>query len=46
MELVVGELVNDGIIVKQQRESTSDDPEDKYEATQICKNFRDGGLSF
>ena len=50
MELVIRELVNDGIIVKQQKESTPDDPEDKYEATQkldkICKDFRDSGLSF
>jgi hypothetical protein len=50
IELVIRELVNDGIIVKQQKESTPDDPEDKYEATQnlykICKEFRDSGLSF
>ena len=50
MELVIRELVNDGIIVKQQKESTPDDPEDRYGATQkldeICKNFRDSGLSF
>ena len=50
MELVIRELVNDRIIVKQQKESTPDDPEDKYEATQkldeICKDFRDSGLSF
>ena len=50
MEVLIRELVNDGIIVKQQKESTPDDPEDKYEATQkldkICKDFRDSGLSF
>src|SRR5919197_1066624 len=50
MELLIHELVNDGIIVKQQKESTPDDPEDRYGATQkldeICKNFRDSGLSF
>src|ERR687886_2089186 len=44
IELVIRELVNDGIIVKQQKESTPDDPEDRYGATQkldeICKNFR------
>jgi hypothetical protein len=38
------------IIVKQQKEATPDDPEDKYEATQnldkICKDFRDSGLSY
>src|ERR687885_572660 len=50
INLVIHELVNDGIIVKQQKESTPDDPEDKYEITQklykICKDFRDNGLSF
>jgi hypothetical protein len=50
IELVIRELVSDGIIVKKQKESTPDDPEDRYEATQnldtICKDFRDGGLSF
>jgi DNA-binding HxlR family transcriptional regulator len=41
--VLISELVNDGIIVKQQKESTPDDPEDKYEATQklgeICKTL-------
>jgi hypothetical protein len=50
IEVVIHELVNDKIIVKQQKESTHDDPEDKYEVTQnldkICKDFRDTGLSF
>jgi hypothetical protein len=50
IEAIIRELVNDGIIIKQQKESTPDDPEDIYEATQnldkICKEFRDSGLSF
>jgi hypothetical protein len=50
IESVIRELVSDGIILKQQKESTPDDPEDRYEATQnldiICKDFRDSGLSF
>jgi hypothetical protein len=50
VEAIVRELVNDGIIVKQQKESSPDDPEDWYEATQnldkICKDFRDSGLSY
>jgi hypothetical protein len=50
VEALIHELVNDGIIVKQQKEATPDDPEDKYEATQnldkICKDFRDSGLSY
>jgi hypothetical protein len=50
MELLIRELVNDGIIVKQQKESTHDNPEERYEATQnldrICKDFMDSGLSF
>ena len=50
IEAIIHELVNDGIIVKQQKESTPDDPEDKYEVTQkldeICKGIRDSGLSF
>ena len=37
-------------MVKQQKESTPDDPVDRYEATQnldkICKDFRHSGLSF
>src|SRR5918912_2544906 len=50
VEAVIHELVNDKIIVKQQKESTPDNPEDKYEVTQnldkICKDFRDSSLSF
>src|SRR5919205_2915237 len=50
LEAIISELVNDGMIVKQQKESTPDDPEDRYEATQnldkVCKDFRDSGLSF
>ena len=50
IEVVIIELLNDGIIVKQQRESSPDDPVDRYEVTQkldkICKDFMDGGLSF
>ena len=50
LEAIISELVNDEMIVKQQKESTPDDPEDRYEATQnldkICKDFRDSGLSF
>jgi hypothetical protein len=49
IEAIIRELVNDGIIVKQQKESTPDDPEDRYEVTQkldkICNDFRDSGLS-
>ena len=47
--MVIHELVNDGTITIQQ-ESTADDPEEKYQATQnldrICKDFRDSGLLF
>jgi hypothetical protein len=50
IEAIIRELVNDGIIAKQQKESTPDDPEDKYEATQnldkICRDLMDSGLSF
>lgn len=52
VDLVIHELVSDGTITKQQqqKESTLDDPEQRYEATQkldrICKDFRDSGLSF
>jgi hypothetical protein len=51
VDLVIHELVSDGTITKQQqKESTLDDPEERYEATQkldkICKDFRDSGLSF
>jgi hypothetical protein len=54
VDLVIHELVSDGTITKQQqqeqKESTSEDPEERYEATQkldrICKDFRDSGLSF
>ena len=34
IELVIHELVSDGTIVKQQKESTHDNPEERYEATQ------------
>lgn len=34
VEAVIGELVNDGTIVKQQNESTPDDTVDRYEVTQ------------
>jgi hypothetical protein len=44
IEAIILELVNDGIIVKQQKESTPDDPEDRYEITQnldkTCKSLR------
>ena len=50
IEAIVHELVNDGIMVKQQKSSTPDDAEDRYEITQkldrICKDFRDSGLSY
>ncbi len=50
VEAIISELVNEGIIEKQQKESTPDDPVDRYEVTQkldkICKDFRDSGLSF
>ena len=49
INLLVRELVNDGTITRQQ-ESTADNPEEKYEATEnldgICKDFTDSGLSF
>ena len=44
IEAIIRELVNDGIVVKQQKESTPDDPEDRYEITQnldkTCKSLR------
>ena len=50
IEAIVSELVNDGIIVKQQKVSTPDDAEDRYEITQkldkICKDFMESGLSY
>jgi hypothetical protein len=50
VEAIISELVNDGIIGKQQKKSTPDDPVDRYEVTQkldkICRDFRDSGLSF
>jgi hypothetical protein len=50
VEAIIRELVDDRIIIKQQKEPTPDDPEDRYEVTQnldtICKDFRDTGLSF
>jgi hypothetical protein len=50
IEAIIRELVNDGIIAKQQKESTADDAEDRYEITEnldkICKDFRESGLSY
>jgi hypothetical protein len=50
VEAIVRELAIERIIVKQQKESTPDDAEDRYEVTQkleeICKDFRDRGLSY
>ena len=50
IEAIIRELVNDGIMTKRQKESSPDDPVDKYEVTQkldkICKDFRDSGLSY
>jgi hypothetical protein len=52
VDLVIHELVSVGTITKQQqqKESTTDDPDQRYEATQkldrICKDFRDSGLAF
>ena len=50
IEAIIRELVNDGTIAKQQKESTPDDPDDRYELTQkldkICNDFRDDGISF
>lgn len=50
IEAIVRELVSDGIIVKQQKDSTPDDAEDRYEVTEnldkICKDSRDNGLSY
>ncbi|HYZ50702.1 MAG TPA: hypothetical protein VE593_07435 [Nitrososphaeraceae archaeon] len=50
VEAVIHELVNDKIIVKQQKESTPDDAADRYEVTQkleeICKDFMDSGLLY
>jgi hypothetical protein len=51
IDLVIRELVSDGTIVKQQqKETTPDNPEEKYEAAEkldrICNDFRDSGLSF
>ncbi len=50
VEAIIRELVDDGIVLKQQKESTPDDPEDRYEVAQnldrICNDFRDSGLSF
>jgi hypothetical protein len=50
VESIIGELVNDGITVRQQKESTSDDPVDRCEIIQklykICKDLRDSGLHF
>jgi hypothetical protein len=50
IEAIIRELVNDGIIVKQQKESTPDDAEDRYDVTEnlnkICRDFKDSGLSY
>jgi hypothetical protein len=50
VEAIMRELIDDGIVLKQQKESTPDDPEDRYEVTRnldrICKDVRDSGLSF
>ena len=50
VDRVIHELVSDGTITKQQKESIPNDPEQRYETTQkldrICKDFRDSGLSF
>ena len=50
IDLIIRELVSDGTITRQQEESTADNPEEKYQATQnldrICRDFRDSGLSF
>jgi len=50
VEAIVRELAIERIIVKQQKESTPDDAEDRYEVTQkldeICNDFRDSGLSY
>ena len=50
LEAIISELVSDGIIEKQQKESAPDDLVDKYGITQkldkICKDFRDSSLSF
>ena len=49
VDLVIRDLASDGTITRQQ-ESTADNPEEKYEATEnldgICKDFTDSGLSF
>jgi hypothetical protein len=49
IDLIIRELVSDGTITRQQ-EATTDNPEEKYEATEnldrICKGFKDSGLSF
>ena len=50
IEMIIQELVSDGVIVKQQKQSTHDNPEERYEAIQnldrICKGFMDRGLAF
>jgi hypothetical protein len=50
VEAIMRELIDDGIVLKQQKESTPDDPEARYEVTRnldrICKDVRDSGLSF
>jgi hypothetical protein len=48
VNMILHELVNDGIIIQQQ-EATTDYPIEKYQTTQkldvICKEFRDAGLA-
>jgi hypothetical protein len=50
VDTVIGELIKDGTMVKQQKESTPDDLVDRYETMQnldkICKDFRHSSLSF
>jgi hypothetical protein len=50
IEAIIRELVSDGIMVKQQKDSTPDDAEDRYDITEnldkICKDFKDSGLSY
>jgi hypothetical protein len=40
VKAVIGKLVNDGTIVKQQNESTPDGPGDRYEVTQNRQNMQ------
>lgn len=49
INLIIRELISDGTVTRQ-HEATTDDPEEKYEATEnldrICKDFSDSGLLF